>query len=73
MHAFVPFDGSPRAADRVIQLAFEEGLLLHGAGVRPSKIRLLLPLNTTEEELDAGFAILEKSLRRAGRELDVPC
>jgi acetylornithine aminotransferase len=73
MHAFVPFDGSPRAADRVVKLAFEEGLLLHGAGARPSKIRLLLPVNTTDEELDAGFAILEKALRRAAEELDVPC
>jgi 4-aminobutyrate aminotransferase-like enzyme len=73
MHAFVPFDGSPRAAERVVKLAFEEGLLLHGAGARPSKIRLLLPVNTTDEELDAGFAILEKALRRAAEELDVPC
>jgi 4-aminobutyrate aminotransferase-like enzyme len=73
MHAFVPFDGSPRAADRVVKLAFEEGLLLHGAGARPSRIRLLPPVNTTDEELDAGFAILEKALRRAAEELDVPC
>jgi 4-aminobutyrate aminotransferase-like enzyme len=57
----------------VVKLAFEEGLLLHGAGARPSKIRLLLPVNTTDEELDAGFAILEKALRRAAEELDVPC
>jgi 4-aminobutyrate aminotransferase-like enzyme len=73
MHGFTPFDGSPRAADRVVKLSFEEGLLLHGAGARPSRIRLLLPVNTTEEELDAGFAILEKALRRAAAELDVPC
>ncbi len=73
MHAFVPFDGSARAADLVVRLAFEEGLLLHGAGSRPSKIRLLLPVNTMEEELDAGFTILEKALRRAADELAVPC
>jgi 4-aminobutyrate aminotransferase-like enzyme len=73
MHAFVPFDGSPRAADRVVRSAFEEGLLLHGAGARPSRIRLLLPVNTTDEELDAGFAVLEKALRRSADELGVPC
>jgi hypothetical protein len=41
--------------------------------VRPSRIRLLLPVNTTDEELDAGFTILEKALRRAAEELGVPC
>jgi 4-aminobutyrate aminotransferase-like enzyme len=73
MHAFQPFDGSPRAADLVVRHAFEEGLLLHGAGARPSRIRLLLPVNTTDEELDAGITILEKALRRASDELGVPC
>jgi len=73
MHAFVPFDGSPELAGLVLQRAFEEGLLVFGAGSSPTKVRLLLPLNTTDEELEAAFAILEKALRRVGEERGLPC
>jgi len=73
MHAFVPFDGSPEIADAVLQACFEEGLLVFGAGLRPRKVRMLLPVNTTDEELEAGFGILEKALRRVAGERDLPC
>jgi acetylornithine/N-succinyldiaminopimelate aminotransferase len=73
MQAFVPFDGSPELVDAVIRRAFEEGLLVFGAGERPMKLRMLLPVNTTDEELEAGFAILEKALRRVGEERELPC
>jgi 4-aminobutyrate aminotransferase-like enzyme len=73
MHAFVPFDGSAELANLVLQRAFEEGLLAFNAGSSPTKIRLLLPLNTTDEELEAGFAILEKALRRVAEERGLPC
>ncbi len=43
------------------------------AGTDPTKIRLLLPLNTTDEELEAGFAMLEKAMRRVGDEMELPC
>jgi 4-aminobutyrate aminotransferase-like enzyme len=73
MHAFVAFDGSGEVASAVVRGAFEEGLLLFTAGADPTRIRLLLPLNTTDEELEAGFAMLEKSLRRIGEERELPC
>jgi 4-aminobutyrate aminotransferase-like enzyme len=57
----------------VVRTAFEEGLLVFTAGTDPTKIRLLLPLNTTDEELEAGFAMLEKAMRRVGDEMELPC
>jgi hypothetical protein len=29
---------------------------------------MLLPVNTTDEELEAGFTMLEKAIRRVGEE-----
>ena len=73
MQAFVPFDGSSPVASTVMQAAFEEGLLIFSAGARPTKFRMLLPLNITDEELESGFAMLEKAIRRVGEELQIPC
>jgi 4-aminobutyrate aminotransferase-like enzyme len=73
MHAFVPFDGKAELADAVLRAAWEEGLLVFTAGSHPSRIRLLLPVNTTDEELDAGFAMLEKALRRVAGERGLSC
>jgi 4-aminobutyrate aminotransferase-like enzyme len=73
MQAFVAFDGSPEITSAVVQAAFEEGLMVFPAGVNPTKIRMLLPLNTTDEELEAGFDILEKVLARVAQERDLPC
>jgi len=67
------FDGSEAVVQAVIRAAFEEGLLVWSAGHAPSKIRLLLPVNVTDEELEAGFAMLEKALRRVGDERGLPC
>jgi 4-aminobutyrate aminotransferase-like enzyme len=73
MQAFVPFDGSEELAGAVVRAAFEDGLLVWTAGAEPAKVRMLLPLNVTDEELEAGFAILEKALRRVGEERGLPC
>jgi 4-aminobutyrate aminotransferase-like enzyme len=73
MVAFVPFDGSPEIASTVLRAAFEEGLIVFGAGSSPSKVRMLPPVNATDEELEAAFAILEKALRRVGEECGLPC
>jgi 4-aminobutyrate aminotransferase/(S)-3-amino-2-methylpropionate transaminase len=73
MQAFVPFDGSEAVVQAVIRAAFEEGLLVWSAGHAPAKIRLLLPVNVTDEELESGFAMLEKALRRVGEERGLPC
>jgi 4-aminobutyrate aminotransferase-like enzyme len=73
MHAFVPFDGSPKVVSAVLHACFREGLLVFGAGATPGKVRLLLPVNVTDEELEAGFTMLEKALRGVGEELGLPC
>lgn len=73
MHAFVPFEGRPACADAVLRAAWDEGLIVFTAGARPTRIRLLPPVNTTDEELEAGFAMLEKALRRVAAERDVAC
>jgi 4-aminobutyrate aminotransferase-like enzyme len=73
MQAFVPFDGSPELVQAVLRAAFEEGLLAFHAGANPTKIRMLLPVNVTDEELDAGFAIFEKAIRRVAEEKGLPC
>jgi 4-aminobutyrate aminotransferase-like enzyme len=73
MHAFVPFDGSPALADAVLRAAWDEGLLVFTAGAAPMRIRLLLPVNTSDEELEAGFAMLEKALRRVASERGIAC
>jgi 4-aminobutyrate aminotransferase-like enzyme len=73
MQAFVPFDGDPEVAGAVIRAAFQEGLLVFSAGRAPTKIRMLLPVNVTDEELEVGFGVLEKALRRVAEERGLPC
>jgi 4-aminobutyrate aminotransferase-like enzyme len=73
MWAFTAFDGSQAAVDAVIRAALEEGLLLFSAGARPSRVRLLLPVNTTVAELADGTAKLERALRRVAAERGAAC
>jgi 4-aminobutyrate aminotransferase-like enzyme len=73
MHAFVPFDGASDTATAIIEAAFEEGLFVWSAGANPTKIRMLLPVNTTDEELESGFTMLEKALRRVGEARGLAC
>ena len=69
----VPFDGSPALAEALLRAAWDEGLLLFTAGASPTRIRLLLPVNSSDEELEAGFAMLEKALRRVAAERGIAC
>ncbi|MBW2270931.1 MAG: aminotransferase class III-fold pyridoxal phosphate-dependent enzyme [Deltaproteobacteria bacterium] len=73
MQAFVPFDGSPELAQAVVHAAFEEGLMLWLCGSQPTKLRMLPPLDTTDEEIETAFNILEKALLRVAGERDLPC
>ena len=70
MQAFSVFDGSPEATRKVLDACFEEGLILLTAGSSPTKLRMLPPVNVTDEELEAAFAVLEKALRRVAEEFD---
>jgi 4-aminobutyrate aminotransferase-like enzyme len=73
IQAFVPFDGSAAVTSAILAAAFEEGLMAFSAGANPTKIGMLLPVNTTDEELEAGFTMLEKAMRRVAEERDLPC
>ena len=73
MQAFVVFDGSAEITLEVLRVAHEEGLMAFMAGQDPAKIRMLLPLNTTDEELETGLTMLEKALRRVAEERGIPC
>jgi 4-aminobutyrate aminotransferase-like enzyme len=73
MQAFVPWDGRPAIASAVLRACFDEGLILLSTGSRPTKIRMLPPVNTTDEELEAAFTALEKALRRVAEEHELPC
>ena len=51
--------------DRIVELAFERGLLFLGCG--PSTIRLCPPLIVTEEEADVAVDVLEECIQIAGK------
>jgi acetylornithine aminotransferase len=73
MHGFVPFDGSAEVVRDVLHAAFDEGLLVFGAGANPGRVRMLLPVNVTDEELEAGFTVLEKALGRVAEARGLSC
>ncbi len=56
---------APALRDELIDLAFENGLLVLGAG--ENSIRLSPPLVITEEQADVAVDILEDSLEKLGR------
>jgi 4-aminobutyrate aminotransferase-like enzyme len=72
MQAFVPWNGAPEIVKAVVDTAFNEGLILLSAGSNPGKIRMLPPVNTTDEELEAAFSVLEKSLVHVREEFGLP-
>jgi 4-aminobutyrate aminotransferase len=52
--------------DRIIELAFERGLLFLGCG--PSTIRLAPPLVVSQEEADVAVDVLEECIALAGKQ-----
>ena len=51
--------------DRVVELAFERGVLFLGSG--PSTIRIAPPLITTKEQADVAMDVLEECVELAGK------
>jgi 4-aminobutyrate aminotransferase/(S)-3-amino-2-methylpropionate transaminase len=49
-------------AAKVIKRCLDQGVILIGAGIYGNVIRLLIPLVITDEQLDRGLDILEKSI-----------
>ena len=54
--------------DRVVQMAFEKGVLLLGAG--PNTIRIAPPLIVTREQADVAMDVLEECIREIGKRRD---
>jgi len=53
--------------ERVVDLAFERGLLSLGCG--PSTLRLSPPLGITRSQIDEGLTIIEEAITIAEKEL----
>jgi 4-aminobutyrate aminotransferase-like enzyme len=73
MQAFVALDGSAEVTSEVLRVAFQEGLMAFRAGANPTKLRMLLPVNVSDEELQSAFSILETALRRVAAQRGLPC
>jgi 4-aminobutyrate aminotransferase-like enzyme len=73
MQAFVPFDGSPDVVRAVLSEAYQLGLILLSTGSLPMKIRMLPPVNTTDEELESAFSVLERALSAVAEARGLPC
>ncbi len=54
--------------DRVVQMAFEKGVLLLGAG--PNTIRIAPPLIVTRQQADLAMDVLEECIREVARRQD---
>ncbi|HJU46809.1 MAG TPA: aspartate aminotransferase family protein [Gaiellaceae bacterium] len=65
MLAFELVEQTPDLARRIVDGAFERGLLLLACGIYGNVIRLLAPLTITADELDEGFEVLEEAVGSA--------
>jgi 4-aminobutyrate aminotransferase-like enzyme len=65
---------SPHAYERALRrLERQRGReIVFPAGAKPTEFRMPLPMNTTDEEIETGFTILEKALTRVAEE-GLPC
>jgi 4-aminobutyrate aminotransferase len=61
-------EAAPQLRDRIVDLAFERGLLILGCG--ETSVRLAPPLVVQQGEIDAAFAILEECIKIAEREVN---
>lgn len=55
-------DPDAETTKRIIQRAYENGLILLSCGTSANTIRILVPLTASDETIDEGLAILEKAL-----------
>ena len=61
----VPIDATPAERDRIVEMAFERGILFLGCG--PSTIRLCPALVVTKEEADVAVDVLEECIAAVGK------
>ena len=57
----------------VLREAYDQGLILLSTGSMPMKIRMLPPVNTTDEELESAFSVLERALSVVGEARGLQC
>ncbi len=55
-------------ANKILRTAFENGLIVETAGAQGQVIRCLPPLTVSEEALEKGLNLLEKSLKEVIQE-----
>jgi 4-aminobutyrate aminotransferase len=60
----------PDLRDRIVDFAYERGLIALGCG--RSAIRISPPLSVSRSEMDEGLQILEESITLAEREMMIP-
>lgn len=53
----------PEGVTKIIQSCAQKGLLIEGAGIHGNVIRFLAPLVITDQQLEAGFEIMEAAIR----------
>ena len=53
----------PDFAKRLLQSAYEHGVILMTAGTHGNVVRFLMPLVMTDEQLNEGLAIVENCIR----------
>ena len=53
----------PVLVTRLVQTAAGKGLIIESAGTYNNVVRFLCPLVVTDEQLEAGFKIMEESLK----------
>jgi 4-aminobutyrate aminotransferase len=63
-------EAAPALRDRIVDLAFERGLLILGCG--ENSIRIAPPLIVKEQECSVAMDILEECLSKAEEELVTP-
>jgi len=62
--AAAPGEEGPSAAQRLVAAAFDEGLVALTAGPQAVALRVLVPLVATDDDLERGFAALERACGR---------
>jgi 4-aminobutyrate aminotransferase-like enzyme len=60
----VPWQGETDRVSELIAICLEEGVLFQPTGRGPTKLRMLPPLNLTDEELEFAFMALARAIRR---------
>jgi 4-aminobutyrate aminotransferase-like enzyme len=62
MMAFTPFDGKKETVEKLLKVFFKNGLIAFSCGKDPVRIRMLVPIVITNQEIDRALALIEQSM-----------